>query len=110
MQTLELRKNQMDLMARCCQAKLEQRLVQHLRKAFPNETQEMSDPLLLERTRSSVEKARKYRVEMEHDVVRFVDLTFLLGPDFDSSRKAPWPLKSTNTPKTIWRPARKVAP
>jgi hypothetical protein len=90
MAALELRKDQKDTMASRCQNGFEQRLVRHLRKAFPDETQEMSDPLLLERTRPSVKKAEEYGVEMEYDVVRFVDLTFLLGADFGPSPDGPW--------------------
>jgi hypothetical protein len=90
MAALELRKDQMDTMASRCQNDFEQRLLRHLRKTFPNETREMSDPSLLERTRSSVKKAGEYGIEMEYDVVRFVDLTFLLGADFDSSPETPW--------------------
>lgn len=90
MAALELRKDQMDTMASRCQNDFEQRLLRHLRKAFASETRELSDPSLLERTRPSVQKAGEYGIEMEYDVVRFVDLTFLLGADFDSSPETPW--------------------
>jgi hypothetical protein len=87
---IELQRAQMQTMASHCCNHFERRLLQHLRKSFPDETQEKSDKMLFERTRHAVRKAGKYGIEMESDVVRFVDLTFLLGADFDSSPETPW--------------------
>lgn len=90
MEAIQLRKDQLKIMADHYQEDFWNRLLQHLRKVFPNDTQEMSGQLLLERARPTVNRAGEYGIEMEYDVVRFVDLTFLLGGDFDSSPETPW--------------------
>jgi len=90
MATLVLRREQVAVLADYCRDAFKQRLLRHLREVFPDETEEMPDPLLWKQVQPAMEKAGKYDIQTEYDVVRFVDLTFLLGPDFDSSPEAPW--------------------
>lgn len=90
MHPLSVRQDQMTAMAARSREDFERRLVGHLRKAFPEQSQQASDAELLERARPAVDTAQKHGIKAEYDTVRFVDLTFLFGVGFHTSPDAPW--------------------
>ena len=62
-------------------------MVEHLAEFFSEETGALEENDVRSRINTSVEKARRYGLRDHADWCRFVDLTFVIGPDFDAE---PW--------------------
>jgi hypothetical protein len=68
----------------------EDRMMAHLREAFPDEVRGLDDAMLRETVRHGVRRARQYGIENERDTARFIDLMFLVRRDFDTSPETSW--------------------
>jgi hypothetical protein len=66
------------------------RLVAHIKAVWPAETAELGDAALAEAVRASIKRAVAIGLSAEFDVVRFVDLAFILGKDFEVSPLGAW--------------------
>jgi hypothetical protein len=60
------------------------RVVAHVKAVWPPECAELGDPAVAEMVRSAVQRAAALGLSSEYDVVRFVDLAFVLAKDFDN--------------------------
>lgn len=82
---LTIRREQMEVL-------LEQRriqlLVSHARQFFPEKSATVTRPDLEDTARSAIKRARSYGLTSVRDAMQFLDLMFVLGPDFDV--KLPW--------------------
>ena len=66
------------------------RVVAHVKAVWPTECGELGDAAVLEMVRGSIQRAVALGLVSEFDVVRFVDLGFILVKDFESNPYAAW--------------------
>ena len=85
-----LRKEHSDALRRQALADFEARAVRHLREHLPGPTATYSDEELLRRVRRAVPRARQHGLLTQRQVVRFLDVTFLLAEGFDQDPRYEW--------------------
>lgn len=88
---LRIRPEQMQAFERPVQNSLECRLYAHVKRTAPARCRQMGADSVREQIRLGIERAREYAIEADYDVMRYVDLSFLVGPDFDRDPSAPQP-------------------
>jgi len=66
------------------------RVIAHVKAVWPAESAELGDPALGELVRSAVQRGSTLGLSTEHDLVRYVDLTFILTRDFETNPLAGW--------------------
>jgi hypothetical protein len=66
------------------------RLIRYLREQFLKETERLTDTDLMDAIRGGMVKAQKYKFQSEADVVRFIDLQWRMGKNFDNGKEYPW--------------------
>jgi hypothetical protein len=66
------------------------RVLAHVKAVWPAETGELGDGPLAEVVGAGIKRAAAIGFSAEHDVVRFVDLAFILGKDFETSPLGAW--------------------
>jgi hypothetical protein len=77
----------------------EQWMESHLREYFPEECAEFTGTGLREFIREAMAKARRYGFSHDADISRFVDISMVLGADFDTDPKLPWASSILNSPE-----------
>lgn len=87
---MKIRKVQMEELSKAMLKQFEDRMVVHLRSAFPEQTQDLPEPALRATIRSGIDSAAKYDVTDEVDVRRYLECVVLYGPDFDTNPKTAW--------------------
>ena len=65
-----------------------ERVEAHLRRALPHVCAEMDTGAMRSSVNRGMQKARDYRILTEYDTVRFIDLMYTLGFEFD--RELTW--------------------
>jgi hypothetical protein len=111
---LAIRREQEQALSRVSAGRFEERAVVHLLRCWPRECGVLGDEGVRARVRDGAGRAETYGVRSERDVIRFLDLTFLLAPDFDTNPRAPWARQILTEPGTrpgarmdrIWARAR----
>jgi len=66
------------------------RVVAHVKTVWPAECGELGDPALTEIVRGAIQRGAALGLSCEFDIVRFVDLAFILAKDFDANPLAAW--------------------
>jgi hypothetical protein len=66
------------------------RVVAHVKAVWPAECAELGDAPVAEAVRGVIQRAAALGLLSERDVVRFVDLAFILARDFDTNPLAAW--------------------
>lgn len=66
------------------------RVVAHVKAVWPAECAELGDPAAAEIVRGAIQRAAALGLSSEFDIVRFVDLAFILAKDFDTNPLASW--------------------
>ncbi len=66
------------------------RVVAHVKAVWPAECAELGDTTVANTVQSAIKRAVAVGLSSEHDVVRFVDLAFILATDFDANPLAAW--------------------
>jgi hypothetical protein len=66
------------------------RVLAHAKAVWPVETGELGDAPTLELVRGAIKRGAALGLTIEFDIVRFVDLTFILGKDFDTNPLGAW--------------------
>lgn len=87
---LIIRREQKGAFPKAVEENLECRLVAHVQRVFPQRCEQMGEPAVRERVRKGMAAARQWGIEGQYDVSRYVDLLFLLGPDFGTDDGCPW--------------------
>jgi hypothetical protein len=85
-----IRKEQMNVFARPVAADLACRIRTHVTRTFPAQCDALGEAEVRRRVRAGIARARGYGLQSHYDILRFVDLLFVLGPDFDSDPDLPW--------------------
>ena len=79
------------------------RVVAHVKAVWPAECAEIGDAAVVEIVRGALQRAAALGLSTELDIVRFVDLAFILAKDFDTNTLAAWTrpiLADKTTPPT----------
>ena len=66
------------------------RVVAHVKAVWPAECGELGDAAVTEIVRGAIQRAATLGLSTELDIVRFVDLAFILTKDFDTNPLAAW--------------------
>jgi hypothetical protein len=84
---LTIRQEQFQTLGR---AMFESWMAGHLAEFFAEEMSGLEPAEIRSRIRAAVEQAGRYGFVADSQVCRYVDLTFILGPDFDRDPSLPW--------------------
>jgi hypothetical protein len=66
------------------------RVQAHVKAVWPAECGELGDTLLAETVGTAIQRAAALGFSTEYDVIRFVDLAFILSKDFETNPLAAW--------------------
>ena len=83
---LTIRESQLKVLAK---ESFERWLVQHVLRHFPQQAQSLDSDLLRTSVREKWARATRY-FSSESGICTFIDLTFLLGDEFDNDPQLPW--------------------
>jgi hypothetical protein len=87
---LTIRKEQMAVFGPLGKKAFENRVVVHIKKVFPEQSQSLGEPKLRETIEYGTQRAAAYRIISERDVCKYIDLMILYGRDFDKNPNHPW--------------------
>lgn len=87
---LVIREQQMQVLRAARQRAFEQSTVEHVRRRFPAACAALGDTATHDQVHTAVQRALDHGMTSPADVRGYVDLTFLLGPDFDRSGRYSW--------------------
>ena len=87
---LKLRKEHLDAFEAHVVNLFTGRVVAHVKAVWPAECGELGDAGVLEMVRSAIKRAATLGLTSELDVVRFVNLGFILVKDFETNPLALW--------------------
>ena len=86
----KFRKEHLDAFEAQATAQFTTRVLGHVKAVWPAEAAELGDEALLESVQNAVKRAGVLGFSLEYDVTRFVDLTFILGKDFETNPLGAW--------------------
>jgi len=66
------------------------RVIAHVKAVWPAECAELGDPAVAEIVRNGIQRGTTLGLSIEYDLVRYVDLSFLLATDFETNPLASW--------------------
>jgi hypothetical protein len=66
------------------------RVIAHVKAVWAAECAELGDPVVAEIVRGAIQRGAALGLSNEFDIVRFVDLAFILAKDFDTNPLAAW--------------------
>ena len=87
---LTIRKEQLAAFGPLGQKTFEDRIVAHLKKVFPAQSEALGEPKVRETIQYGTQRAAAYRIISERDVCKYIDLMIVYGRDFDKDPKHPW--------------------
>lgn len=87
---LKMRQPQMDALADYTFTKFVNEMMKHLRAAFPDQAGEMPEPALRDLILNGVASCESYGIHREYDVERYLELLFVMGPNFDATPETSW--------------------
>jgi len=86
---LIIREDQMKVLSEDAGRRYESRVLDHLRRCFPAQAENLGEEHLRHTIRSGVGKAGAYGIECEREVSMYIDLMVLFGEDFDTDAAYP---------------------
>jgi len=86
----KLRKEHLDAFEAQIVSLFAARVVAHVKVVWPAECAELGDAVVAEMVRNAIRRAAALGLVSEFDVVRFVDLEFILAANFDTNPFARW--------------------
>jgi hypothetical protein len=87
---LLIRDEQLSALLGVRQKEYERRLAAHLRKYFSETCAELGEGGLRDAVRYGIQRAKSYGIDAERDVVKYLNLMFVFGRDFDTDPRFPW--------------------
>lgn len=90
---LIIRKSHKDTFGKVARQKFEDRATEHCRRVFKDDCEKLGDETLRSRIAVGTDAAGTYGIRKERDVIRYVDLMFILSEDFDKNPSFPWAAK-----------------
>ena len=104
---LTIRKEQLAVFGPLGKKAFEERIIVHLKKIFPEQSEALGEPKLRETIQYGTQRAAAYRIISERDVCKYIDLMILYGRDFDKDPKLPW-AQSVLQNQAIRNPSSKI--
>ena len=86
----KIRKQQMEVLNQKMAADFDSRIYQYLMKTYPDVLKGTPTQDVEKSIQAGIRRAAMYGLIAEYDVARFIDLMYLLSPDFDSNPKTSW--------------------
>ncbi len=85
-----IRDDQLSALRGVRQKEYEKRLAAHLRKYFSEACHDLGEDGLRDAVRYGIQRAKVYGIQAERDVVKYLNLMFVFGRDFDTDPRFPW--------------------
>src|SRR5260370_29150052 len=85
-----IRKEQMAAFGPLGKKAFEERVVDHLKRAFPQQSKALGDEKLRETIQYGTQRASAYRIVGQRDVCEYIDLMVLYGGHFAKDPNLPW--------------------
>ena len=86
----KLRKEHLDAFEAQAINQFANRVVAHVKSVWGEACEELGDPAVRSLVQTSIQRAAALGIVMEYDVVRFVDLSFILAADFETNPLSIW--------------------
>jgi len=93
---LKIRKEQEEALAEVVRKTFAERAHKHLAKTWPDECAEIGEEHVREMVDDGIRSAAEHDITMDADVLGFIELYILLGPDFETSPDTPWAAEILN--------------
>jgi len=90
---LIIKQSHKDTFGEIARQKFEGRAAEHCGRIFADDCRKLGEEALRARIARAVEEADRFGIRKERDVIRYIDLTFVLSEDFAASRSFPWAAK-----------------
>ncbi len=87
---LIIRKTQLEALSRSMVRQFERRMAQRLKAAFPEESRRMGDAALLGFVQSCIKAGASYKILLEENLEKYIDLAMEAGPDFGRKPEYAW--------------------
>jgi hypothetical protein len=104
---LTIRKEQLAVFGPLGKKAFEDRVLAHLKKVFPEQSESLGEPKLRETIQYGTQRAAAYRITSERDVCKYIDLMVVCGRDFDKDPAHPW-AQSILQNESIRNPSSKI--
>ena len=85
-----IRQQQMQSFEDYMQAQFEDRMVEHLRRFFPQTCQRLGEEGTRHAVREGIDAAGQHGITARCDVCTYIDIMFTFGRHFDSDPALPW--------------------
>ena len=90
---LKIRPDQEAVLLRAKRERFVTRVMAHLRRHWTEEVSGMDEAGLRDHIETHRDKAEDYGVDIEADVMKYIEVASLLGPGFDNDAAYPWAKK-----------------
>lgn len=87
---LTIRREQFQAFEQASRERFVDRGAQHVETALPARYRELGREQVRESVRQAMQKADRYGITQEYDVLRLLNCMYVLGFDFDTDRRYPW--------------------
>ena len=87
---LVIREAQIVALSRALRSRFEREALEHVKACFPEQCAELGEENAFHYVRQGLRRAKDYGFESQYDLLRFLNVTFSLGGDFDSSEVHAW--------------------
>ncbi len=91
-----VRQEQLNTLSESATSDFENRVVAHLSKCFPAESEVLQEQGVREIIQYGMERAASYDVSAERDVCKYIDVMMVFGRDFDKDEDLPWASRILN--------------
>lgn len=103
---LKIRAEQLAVFDALANDAFERKAMELLREHWPEESGLLGEQKLRERITAGRQRVGEYGITADRDVLRFLNVTFALGPEFDRDPRYPWAAVYLNEP--TFPPSRKM--
>ena len=87
---LTIREEQMEVFRQAARPRFVERMMEHLRVTYTEQTAQVSDPALQADVENGIECASGYGIETKYEIQQFLECRIELGPDFDTAPETAW--------------------
>jgi hypothetical protein len=95
---LVIRDVQFEVFQKAASESFKQRVLAHFQECCPEEIERRGESAIRVFIDDAVFRARRYGVETEFDVMRFIDHQLVLGDHFDADSRLPWASRILTAP------------
>jgi len=87
---LIIRKEHKQAFSKAVMENFECRIYAHVTRIWPEQCKRLEETAVRELIRRGIREALDFGIDEEYEVSRYVDLMFILSPDFSTSDRFPW--------------------